>query len=61
MWSWGGLIWVAAFIPAMFELLGLYLWRAPRAAPRHIPNLVCWRIVSKGLNTEALTATIEAC
>ncbi len=60
-WSWSGLIWAVAFVPAVFELTGLYLWRAPAAPPRRIENLVCWRIVSKGLNTEALTATIEAC
>jgi egghead protein (zeste-white 4 protein) len=60
-WSWSGLIWAVAFIPAIFELTGLYLWRAPAAPPHRIENLVCWRIVSKGLNTEALTATIEAC
>src|SRR5690348_15193843 len=61
VWSWSGLIWAVAFVPAVFELTGLYLWRAPTAPPRRIENLVCWRIVSKGLNTEALTATIEAC
>lgn len=60
-WSWSGLIWAVAFVPAVFELTGLYLWRAPAARPRRIDNVVCWRIVSKGLNTEALTATIEAC
>jgi egghead protein (zeste-white 4 protein) len=61
VWSWGGLIWTAAFIPAVFELAGLYLWRPPAGAPRRIGNLVCWRIVSKGVNREALTATIAAC
>ena len=60
-WSWSGLIWAVAFVPAVLELTGLYLWRAPAAPPRRIENFVCWRIVSKGLNTEALTATIEAC
>ncbi len=60
-WSWSGLIWAVAFVPAVFELTGLYLWRAPAAPARRIGNLVSWRIVSKGLNTEALTATIEAC
>ena len=60
-WSWGGLIWAVAFIPAVAELAGLYLWRAPSAPPRRIGNLVCWRVVSKGINAGALTATIEAC
>src|SRR5690348_5317073 len=41
-WSWSGLIWAVAFVPAVFELTGLYLWRAPTAPPRRIENLVCW-------------------
>jgi beta-1,4-mannosyltransferase len=60
-WSWLGILWVVPFIPAMFELTGLLLWRAPRAPVELIPNLVCWRIVSRGLNKEALRETITAC
>ena len=61
VWGWAGLLWVAALIPALCELAGLYLWHAPRSAQRYVNTLVCWRIVSRGTNTEALTATIEAC
>ena len=57
-WSWMGVLWAVAFVPALFELTGLFLWRAPRASPRFIPDLVCWRVVSRGLNTEALRDTI---
>jgi egghead protein (zeste-white 4 protein) len=60
-WSLAGLLWVLGAVPAVFELAGLYLWRAPRAAPDHISQLVCWRIVSRGINTAALAATIEGC
>ena len=59
-WSWMGLLWVIGIFPAVCELTGLYLWHAPRAAPRHIRQVVSWRVVSKGENTEALTGTIEA-
>ena len=60
-WSWLGAIWAVAFIPAALELTGLYLWQPPSTPPGGIPNLVCWRIVSRGINREALTASIEAC
>jgi egghead protein (zeste-white 4 protein) len=60
LWSWLDVLWVASFIPAMFELIGLLMWRSPRAQHRQIPNLVCWRIVSRGINTEALRNTILA-
>lgn len=60
LWSWTGIVWAVAFIPAVLELAGLYLWRAPKSPPRTISNLVCWRIVSRGINTEALSATITA-
>ncbi len=60
-WSWTGLLWTVAFIPAVFETVGLYLWHSPRVPPRHIDEWVCWRYVSRGINSEALTASIEAC
>jgi egghead protein (zeste-white 4 protein) len=61
LWSWLDLLWVLPFVPAAFELAGLMLWRPPRAQERPIPNLVSWRIVSRGINTEALYNTIIAC
>jgi beta-1,4-mannosyltransferase len=60
-WSWSSAIWVVAFIPAVFEVIGLYLWRAPAASPTAIRNQVCWRIVSRGINVEALYKTVIAC
>lgn len=57
-WSWLGVLWALAFIPAVFELAGLLSWRAPRAHPRFAASLVCWRVVSRGINTEALRDTI---
>lgn len=59
-WSWTGILWALAFIPALCELIGFYLWQAPRARPQPIDNLVCWRVVSRGINTEALCETIAA-
>lgn len=62
-WSLSALLWVSALVPAACELAGLLMHRYPRAlhlvAP--IPQLVCWRIVSRGINKEALTATILRC
>lgn len=60
-WGWLGVLWALPVIPAAFELTGLLLWRAPRAEISPIPNLVCWRIVSRGINKEALRETITAC
>ena len=61
LWSWTGILWVLAFLPAVCELTGLLMWHPPRAPEQKIPNLVCWRIVSRGINTEALNSTILAC
>ena len=61
LWSWLDVLWVFSFIPAMFELTGLLMWRSPRAQHRQIPTPVCWRIVSRGINVEALRNTILSC
>lgn len=61
IWSWMGAIWAVAAIPALLEAIGLYLWKPPLTPPGAITNMVCWRIVSRGINREALTASIEAC
>jgi egghead protein (zeste-white 4 protein) len=60
IWAWSGILWATAAIPAVFELIGLMMWRAPHAEARPIGNLVCYRIVSRGLNKEALAGTINA-
>lgn len=59
-WSWSSLLWAVTIIPALCELTGLYLWQAPAARERVIDHLVCWRVVSRGINTEALCETIAA-
>lgn len=61
IYSWMGAIWAVAAIPALMEAIGLYLWRPPLTPPGGIVNMVCWRIVSRGINREALAATIGAC
>jgi len=61
VWAWLGILWAVAVIPAACEMSGLLMWRPPLAQPRPIRNLVCWRIVSRGLNVEALRETITAC
>jgi egghead protein (zeste-white 4 protein) len=62
-WSLGSLLWMSAFVPAMFEVAGLLSFRYPRDlhTVRPIPQLVSWRIVSRGINIDALSATIERC
>jgi beta-1,4-mannosyltransferase len=63
VWGWLSLLWLAPTIPAVCELAGLLMYREPRwpAVDRPIPQLVCWRIVSRGLNAEVLTATVARC
>jgi beta-1,4-mannosyltransferase len=62
-WSWLSLLWLAPTIPSICELAGLLIYRQPRwpATDEPIPQLVCWRIVSRGINVQALTATILRC
>jgi beta-1,4-mannosyltransferase len=61
-WSWSALLWVTAMLPAAAELAGLLTHRYPRnlnlTRPADIP--VCFRIVSRGINTEVLRDTILA-
>jgi beta-1,4-mannosyltransferase len=63
VWSWASLLWLAPLLPACCEFAGLLTYRHPRAPhnSQPIPQLVCWRIVSRGINKEALTATILRC
>jgi beta-1,4-mannosyltransferase len=61
-WSWSSLLWVTAMLPAAAELVGLLTYHYPRnphlTGPVDIP--VCFRIVSRGINTEVLRDTILA-
>lgn len=63
VWGWGALLWVGAVVPGTLGLIGLMAFRHPSdlEAVRHIPTLVSWRIVSRGTNVQALTATIRRC
>ena len=62
-WSGASLLWLSALVPAACELIGLLMYQNPKwpKAIKPIPQLVTWRIVSRGLNTKALTATILRC
>lgn len=62
IWSWGALLWLAAIVPGVCGLIGLLAYRHPKlddVGP--IQNLVCWRIVSRGTNIEALRSTVKRC
>jgi egghead protein (zeste-white 4 protein) len=62
-WNWGTLLWLGAVIPGAAGLVGMLMFRHSRrlneAAP--IPQMVSWRIVSRGTNVEALTSTVRRC
>jgi len=62
-WSAASVVWLAAFVPAVAEFAGLLIYQHPRypVTDQHIPQFVCWRVVSRGTNTEALSATILRC
>jgi len=63
VWTGSGLLWLAPLPASVFNLVGLLCYKPSRnrhaAAP--IQQLVSWRIVSRGTNTDALSATIERC
>lgn len=63
VWSWGSVLWLGAVIPGTMGLLGMLAFRHPKHLDtvKPITTLVAWRIVSRGTNTEALTATIRRC
>jgi egghead protein (zeste-white 4 protein) len=62
-WSWGTLLWLGAVIPGTLGLLGMLAYRHSHrldgAPPIH--KLVCFRIVSRGTNAEALLSTVRRC
>jgi egghead protein (zeste-white 4 protein) len=59
-WAWASLLWVTAALPAACELAGLLMYRHPRNLEdvRPVPYFVCFRIVSRGINKDALRETI---
>jgi egghead protein (zeste-white 4 protein) len=62
-WSYGAVLWLSAVVPGAMGLVGLLAFRHAERLDevRAIPCLVSWRIVSRGDNVEALTATIRRC
>ena len=62
-WSWMSLLWITAVIPGTLGLLGMLAFRFPTDLDevRPVNRLVCWRIVSRGDNIEALTSTVRRC
>ncbi|HVL93566.1 MAG TPA: glycosyltransferase family 2 protein, partial [Acidimicrobiales bacterium] len=68
--SYGSFFWAIPALPAFLALLGLVSYRglpstsrgAPAADPYPIacPNEVCFRIVSRGRNADALRGTVES-
>ena len=63
VWSWGSLVWLGAVIPGTLGLLGMLAYRHPRTLDAVSPTsqTVCWRIVTRGTNVEALQSTIRRC
>ncbi len=63
VWSWMSILWVTAVIPGTMGLLGMLAFKFPTTLDdvRPIGRLVCWRIVSRGTNLEALTSTVRRC
>jgi beta-1,4-mannosyltransferase len=63
VWSWGTLLWITAVIPGSIGLAGLIAYKHPRHLDhvRPMRTLVSLRIVSRGTNIAALTATIRRC
>src|SRR5437588_12300001 len=62
-WSLGSLLWLGAVLPGSLGLAGLLKFRHPRHLDgvKPIDKLVAWRVVSRGTNIAALTATIRRC
>ncbi len=63
IWSWGSLLWLGAVFPGSFGLVGMLKFSHSQTldSVKPINNLVAWRIVSRGINIEALIDTIRRC
>jgi egghead protein (zeste-white 4 protein) len=63
VWSWGSVLWLGAVIPGTLGLIGMLTFRHPKHLDhgRYLSSPVCFRIVSRGTNAEALTSTIRRC
>jgi egghead protein (zeste-white 4 protein) len=60
LWAWLGLVWCLPLPIALFMLGGFLSYRRPETPVSVIPQLVSWRFVSRGENTEVLRAAIKS-
>lgn len=63
IYSYGTVLWISQVIPVGMGLAGLIIYRHPKHLDHveSIDVLVCFRIVSRGINTQALEKTINSC
>lgn len=61
--SWLSIFWLGALIPGTIGLLGMIAFKYPDDLDdvNHIPNLVCYRIVTAGLNIGVVISTVNRC
>ena len=61
LWQSGSLLWLISITSVVPGLIGLMAFRYDNRldSPARITNLICFRIVSRGTNTEALINTIK--
>jgi beta-1,4-mannosyltransferase len=61
--SWASLLWLGALLPGSLGLIGTLLYRFPTdlddAPP--IKRMICWRIVTSGMNIDIVLSTIRRC
>lgn len=57
----GSVIWLVTLVPGILGLIGVILYRHNEKLDdvKPIPNLVIWRIVSRGTNRDALVSTVN--
>lgn len=63
LWTWTSLLWIGPALSAFGGLAGLLMFRHSRSLDQAepIPQLVAFRIVSRGFNVEVLTSTVRRC
>jgi egghead protein (zeste-white 4 protein) len=64
IYAWSSIMWAIPLLSGGLGLIGMLAYKAPPESNKHqqpIPNLVSWRIVSRGTNMEALRSTIHRC
>jgi egghead protein (zeste-white 4 protein) len=60
--GWLSIVWVLPIVPALLGLVGYMRYRQPAGSGVYVPlaNTVCFRIVSRGQNADALRGTIAS-